>query len=120
MKPLNILIASTFVSISLISSSFAAPKSQVARLSLVENIVSFLPAGTQKWVKAQLNRPLIPNDSLWADKKSRAELQIGGAAIRLAELSYVKILNLNKTISQFQLTSGTVNVSVYQLKKIKK
>ncbi|QDP72739.1 hypothetical protein FOG18_09305 [Legionella israelensis] len=94
----------------------ADPASKVARLSYIENIVSFLPGGEKKWVKASVNRPLIPGDSLWVDKNSRAELQLGSATVRLNGLTNTKILNLNNKINQFQLTQGTLLLTVYRSK----
>jgi hypothetical protein len=45
--------------------------------------VSFVPAGENEWVEAQINRPLITGDKLWTDHDSRAELEIGSSALRL-------------------------------------
>ncbi len=94
----------------------AAPPPSVARLSYIENVVSFLPGGTNKWVKAKVNRPLIQNDSLWVAKNSRTELQLRSTALRLDQSSYLKIFNLKKDIAQFQLTQGNMILSVYNIK----
>ena len=53
------------------------PPSRVARLAFIRGTVSFVPAGENDWVEAQLNRPLITGDKLWTDHNSRAELEIG-------------------------------------------
>ncbi|HEX3430917.1 MAG TPA: hypothetical protein VHT03_08520, partial [Rhizomicrobium sp.] len=60
------------------------PPGRVARLSYVQGSVSLQPAGAQDWVGAELNRPLTTSDRLWSDTPgSRAELDIGGAVIRV-------------------------------------
>jgi len=59
------------------------PPTRVARLSVADGSVSFQPAGTEDWVTAVVNRPMTTGDKLWADRDSRAELQIGSGSIRL-------------------------------------
>jgi len=51
----------------------------------MEGSVSFDPAGEQDWVEATPNRPMTIGDKIWADKGSRAELQLGTPSIRLSE-----------------------------------
>jgi hypothetical protein len=91
------------------------PPSRVARLGYMEGSVSFQPAGEQDWVGAVDNRPMTTGDKLWADKGSRAELQLGSAVIRLSENTGVSILNLDDHTAQIQLSSGSVNIRVRQL-----
>jgi ferric-dicitrate binding protein FerR (iron transport regulator) len=66
-------------------------------------------------VQAVVNRPLTTGDRLWADASSRAELQIGGAAIRLGADSNVTLLNLDDRIVQVQLSQGTLKIRVRHL-----
>jgi hypothetical protein len=91
------------------------PPSRVARLGYMEGSVSIQPAGETDWVGAVPNRPLTTGDKLWADKDSRAELQLGSATIRLDANTGFSFLNLDDTTVQIQLTSGSVNVRVRQL-----
>ncbi|MCU1301190.1 MAG: putative prolin-rich exported protein [Candidatus Sulfotelmatobacter sp.] len=91
------------------------PPSRVARLGYLEGSVSFQPAGENDWVGAVENRPMTTGDKLWADKGSRAELQLGSAVIRLSENTGVSFLNLDDRTVQLQLSSGSVNVRVRRL-----
>jgi hypothetical protein len=91
------------------------PPSRVARLGYMEGSVSIQPAGETEWVEAVANRPLTTGDKLWADKGSRAELQLGASVIRLDANTGFSFLNLDDTTVQIQLTSGSVNVRVRQL-----
>jgi hypothetical protein len=91
------------------------PPSRVARLGYMEGSVSFQPAGEQDWVGAVDNRPMTTGDKLWADKGSRAEMQLGSAAIRLSENTGISFLNLDDHTIQMQLSSGAVNVRVRDL-----
>ena len=91
------------------------PPTRVARLGYIEGSVSFQPAGEEDWVQAVPNRPMTTGDKLWADKDSRAELQLGSAVIRLSENTGVTFLNLDDNTVQLQLSSGSINVRVRRL-----
>ena len=93
----------------------ADPPSRVARLGYMSGAVSFSPAGENDWVQARVNRPLTSGDRLWADARGRAEIQIGGAVIRMHADTGVSILNLDDGIAQLQLTQGRLNVRVRRL-----
>ena len=80
------------------------PPSRVARLGYMEGSVSFQPAGEPDWVQAVANRPMTTGDKLWADKDSRAELQLGSAVIRLDANTGFSFLNLDDNTVQIQLT----------------
>ena len=87
----------------------------MARLGYMTGTVSFSPAGENDWVQAALNRPLTTGDRLWTDAGARAELQVGGAMIRMSANTAVSVLNLDDRIAQLQLTQGTLNVRVRRL-----
>ena len=93
----------------------ADPPSRVARLGYMTGAVSFSPAGENDWVQATINRPLTTGDRLWADAGARAEIQVGGAMIRMNAGTSVSMLNLDDGITQLQLTQGTLNVRVRRL-----
>jgi len=91
------------------------PPTRVARIGYLEGSVSFQPAGETDWVGAVPNRPMTTGDQLWSDQGSRAELQLGSAAIRLSENTGISFLNLDDNTIQIQLNSGTINISVRRL-----
>jgi len=93
----------------------ADPPSRAARLGYMSGAVSFSPAGENDWVQATLNRPLTTGDRLWADVDSRAEVQVGGAALRIGASTSVTLLNLDDSIAQVQLAQGTLIVRVRRL-----
>jgi hypothetical protein len=97
------------------SLAFADPPSRVARLGYVTGAVSFSPAGESDWVQATLNRPLTAGDRLWADARARAEVQVGGAMIRMSADTGMSILNLDDRIAQVQLSQGVLSVRVRRL-----
>ena len=110
-----IALLAGFAILAFSSTASADPPSRVARLGYVDGAVSYSPAGENDWVEASLNRPLTTGDRLWADARSRAEIQVGGAAIRMGDDTGVSVLNLDDQITQLELTQGTLNVHVRRL-----
>ena len=93
----------------------ADPPTRVGRLAYLEGSVSMQPAGESDWVEAVPNRPLTIGDKLWADRDSRAEIQLGIAAIRMSSNTGFSFLNLDDRTTQIQLTSGAINFRVRRL-----
>ncbi len=91
------------------------PPGRVARLAYIEGSVSFQPAGESEWVDAVPNRPMTTGDKLWADRDSRAEVQLGSAMIDLAPNTGFSFLNLDDRTIQIQLSAGKLNVRVWEL-----
>src|SRR5579871_6386473 len=80
------------------------PPGRVGRLGYMQGSVSFQPGGVDDWVPANPNRPLITGDRLWVDQNSRAEMHIGGSALRLNAGTAFSFLNLDDQTVQIQLT----------------
>ncbi len=93
----------------------ADPPSRAARLGYMSGAVSFSPAGENDWVQATQNWPLTSGDRLWADTDSRAEMQVGGAALRMGASTSVTLLNLDDSIGQVQLNQGVLKIRVRRL-----
>jgi len=93
----------------------ADPPSRVARLSYIHGDVSFVPAGENDWVQAQLNRPLVTGDKLFADGGARAALEIGAASVRIDQNTNFDFLNLDDNNAQVELTQGALNLRVRRL-----
>src|ERR1700688_4907690 len=91
------------------------PPSRVARLAYARGSVSFQPAGTDDWVTAGVNRPATTGDKLWSDRDGRVELQLDGSLIRLSNNTGFSFLNLSDSVTQIQLSAGTLLVRVRRL-----
>ncbi len=91
------------------------PPSRAARLSFLTGTVSFQPGGVEDWVPASLNRPLTTGDRLWTEAGSRAELNLGSAALRLNGRTNFTFINLDDGITQVQLSTGTLSVRLRRL-----
>lgn len=93
----------------------ANPPSRVARLSWLYGDVGVLPAGASDWIDADVNRPLTNGDQLGSGPSARAELELGGADLRIAGNTDLGVLTLDEQIGQFELTQGTLELSVRSL-----
>jgi hypothetical protein len=91
------------------------PPTRVARLAYAEGSVSFQPGGTQDWVAATINRPLTTGDQVWSDSNSRGELQLDGSSLRLGGSTAVTLLNVADNVTQIQLSTGTLIITVRRL-----
>lgn len=91
------------------------PPGRVARLGYAENGVSFLPAGTQDWSAASLNRPLTSGDQVATDTGARAEMHIGSTALRLGQQTQVNFSTLDDDRAFVTLQQGTLNLRVREL-----
>jgi FecR protein len=92
------------------------PPTRAGRLGYVQGAVSFQPGGQGDWLDAVPNRPLTTGDNLWADKDSRAEVQIGSTSIRLSSETSITFLDLGDNITQVRLSVGTVFFRVRHLR----
>jgi hypothetical protein len=109
------LLSALTASLLIIGSAAAEPPLRAARLGDIDGAVSFSPAGHPDWVRASLNRPLTTGDRLWTAQGARAEVQIGGAAIRIGAASDVTLLRLDNRLVQLQLTQGVLRLRVRSL-----
>ena len=110
----NLLFTGLLLGVSALSAQ-QDPPSRVARLSFLQGSVSFQAAGQEDWSAAALNYPLTVGDHLWADEQSRAELDLGSAAVRLDDHTALAFLNLDDRVAQMRLSDGSVNITIRQL-----
>ncbi|HUK23829.1 MAG TPA: DUF6600 domain-containing protein [Terriglobales bacterium] len=91
------------------------PPDRVARLQYLSGQVSIQPGGTGDWVAGSINRPLTSADNIWADKDSRAELNVGGGLLRIDSNTSLTLTNVGNNTIQVELHQGTLNVHVRHL-----
>lgn len=84
------------------------PPARAGRISYTSGSVSFQPGGQGDWMDAVPNRPLATGDNLWADRNSRAEVQIGSTSIRLDSETSVTISDLENNVTQLRLSMGSL------------
>ncbi|MFC4765294.1 DUF6600 domain-containing protein [Dyella koreensis] len=91
------------------------PPSRVARLSYMSGDLGLLPSGSKDWSDASVNRPLTTGDRLSTGQGGRAELELGGGSLRMAEGTDFGFLDLNDQMAQVELTQGSLNLAIRNL-----
>src|SRR6202042_3034125 len=106
----------TFIALFAVTSALADdPPGRVARLEYMTGSVSVQPGGVDDWVQGSANRPLTNADNIWADKDSRAELNVGTGFLRIDSESSLTLTNVDNDAVQVQLHQGALNVHVGKL-----
>lgn len=88
----------------------ADPPGRVARLSEFDGTVTYAPAGTSDWRYANRNRPLTTGDAIWVDRNGRAEMHVGGTAVRMGASTSVALSAVTDQNVQLNVTQGTVGL----------
>src|SRR5439155_16807093 len=91
------------------------PPGRGARLQYLADSASIQPRGTEDWVTGSVNRPLTTSDHIWADKDSRAELNVGTGVLRVNGKTSLSLTNISDNTVQVQLHQGTLNLRVRKL-----
>jgi len=91
------------------------PSGRVGRLQYMSGSVSVQPQGTGDWVEGSANRPLTNADNIWADKDSKAEINLGTGLMRINSESSLTLTNVTNDAVQVSLHQGALNVHVRHL-----
>lgn len=92
----------------------AGPPARAAGLSHIEGSVVYAPAGTTEWTDLPRNRALRRGDRLWTDKRSRAEVQLGSAALHMDSETFIEVTALDQRVLHANLNEGSLNARVRQ------
>ncbi len=93
---------------------------RVARISFIRGEARVRRSGGAEWEKAALNLPIVEGDEIATDGDARVEIQFGkDQHLRLAENSYLKIVNLKDAGIAVSLSLGTLNLRVTAFDKDK-
>lgn len=93
----------------------ADPPTRVGRLAWFGGEVSYSPAGDDQWVQAQVNRPIVTGDRLWADHDAKLELSLDNGSWFLGSLTSITVSNLDDRVTQVQLQQGTLDVDLRRM-----
>lgn len=91
------------------------PPGMVAWFSEMQGTVTFSPAGTDTWVYASANRPMVSGDRVWVGQGSHAEMHIGSSAIRLGAQTLLNFAALNEDRLQIEVPQGELVLRVHTL-----
>jgi len=98
-----------------IATALADPPARVGRLSDVEGTVSFHAGDQDQWSPATLNYPVTGGQSYWTEPQSRAEIEVGSAAIRLDESTELDVQALDDGATRLELPRGVLNIAIRAL-----
>jgi hypothetical protein len=76
----------------------------------MEGTVSFHSGDQDQWSAAVLNYPVTSGTAFWTEPEARAEIQIGGAEVRLEQSTELDIVRLDDDGTQLHVSQGVVNV----------
>jgi ferric-dicitrate binding protein FerR (iron transport regulator) len=85
---------------------------RIARLQYMSGQVSQAPCESSDWVAAEVNQPLQPPVCIWADKDSRAELNVVDGFIRMSSETSVTLSTVNRGTVQFEVNQGVASLTV--------
>jgi hypothetical protein len=114
------MLRRTFLLIGLLIAGLASaqepdPPERVARLSFLRGDVTFQAADNEAPEQASLNRPVTTGDRIMTGNDARAELTLGGAALRLDARTDLTVANLDSDIAHVEVNSGTIGVTLRTL-----
>ena len=95
---------------------YPPPPAKGARVQDISGELSYAQCDVDKWAAVALNQSLGPNTCIWADKNSRAELNVGFGFIRMNSETSITLLSVNPSTVQLKVSQGTVSVSVGRLR----
>jgi hypothetical protein len=88
------------------------PPGRVARLAHTEGSVSVYMDPELGWEPGYVNTPLTSENSVWTDGDARAEVRVGGMALRLDETTQLDIAALADDALDATVVRGSLNVRI--------
>jgi hypothetical protein len=86
-----------------------------ARISFIRGDVSTQHNGSNDWVAATINTPVVNGDHVSTGQNARAEIQLDHANIlRLSDQSTANVVGLSRTQMQLQIGQGLANYEVFK------
>ncbi len=95
---------------------YPRPAASAARVQYMSGEISLAQCDLDKWSAASQNQPLTPNTCVWADKNSRAELNLGTGLVRMNSETSLTLVELSQSTVRLRVNQGTVSLSVPHLR----
>lgn len=106
------LALSSLIACSAALSQAQEPPGRVGRLAYAEGGVSMYQDPEQGWEQAYVNSPITSENSVWTQPGARAELRVGGTALRLDEDTQLDVSEIADDALEAGVARGTLNVRV--------
>jgi hypothetical protein len=84
----------------------------VGRLAFTQGTVSVYQDPELGWDKAFVNTPITSENSIWTEPGARAEVRVGGTAIRLDETTQLDIAHLDDDGLDAHVERGTAGIRI--------
>jgi FecR protein len=97
------------------ASNSSEPPGRVVYLQYLAGEVSVQPNGIGAWIQGSIFRPLTNADNVWADKDSRAELNLVSGRMRIDSETSLTLTKVTDRSVQVDLHQGVLNVHVRRL-----
>jgi len=97
------------------ASNSSEPPGRVVYLQYLAGEVSVQPHGIGAWIQGSIFRPLTNADNVWADKDSRAELNLVSGRMRIDSETSLTLTKVTDRSVQVELHQGVLNVHVRRL-----
>jgi hypothetical protein len=97
------------------ASDSSEPSGRVIQLQYLAGEVSVQPHGIGGWIQGSIFRPLTNADNVWADKNSRAELNLGSGHLRIDSETSLTLTKVTARSVQVELHQGVLNIHVRRL-----
>ena len=95
---------------------YRAPAERVARVQYMSGEISWVQCDLDKWSAATQNQRLTSNTCVWADKNSRAELNMGNGLVRMNSETSFTLVELSPSTVRLTVNQGAVSLSVPHLR----
>lgn len=94
---------------------YGRPPQRAAVLQYLSGEVSVAPSATNDWKAAQLNQPLKASEYVWTATNSRAEINVGGAFLRMNSEASLTLDALSPSNMQATVNQGEVELTVFSM-----
>jgi hypothetical protein len=111
MRSIAIFIASVAFAYAQAATAQDIP-SRVGRLAFTQGQVSVYQDPELGWDKAYVNTPVTSENSVWTDRGARAEVRVGGIAVRLDGETQLDVSRLDDDDFDAGVARGSINVRV--------
>ena len=111
MRSIALIIASLATAFAQAAAAQEIP-GRVGRLAYTQGPVSVYQDPEFGWDKAYVNTPITSENSVWTDRGARAEMRVGGTAVRLDGETQLDVSRLDDDVLDATIQRGTVNVRV--------
>ncbi|HEX7404145.1 MAG TPA: DUF6600 domain-containing protein, partial [Usitatibacter sp.] len=106
------LVLSSLIACCATLSQAQEPPGRVGRLAYAEGGVSMYQDPEQGWEQAYVNSPITSENSVWTQPGARAELRVGGTALRLDEDTQLDVSEIADDSLEAGVSRGALNVRV--------